>query len=58
MTASLLIVDGLPIEVTRKKIKHLNLTVQPPEGRVTVSAPHRMGDGEPGLSGSGCHVKH
>lgn len=46
MTASLLIVDGLPIEVTRKKIKHLNLTVQPPEGRVTVSAPHRMGDGE------------
>jgi hypothetical protein len=46
VTASLLIVDGLPIEVTRKKIKHLNLTVQPPEGRVTVSAPHRMGDGE------------
>lgn len=42
---SLLTVDDLAVEVTRKRVRHLNLTIHP-EGRVRVSAPHRTSDGE------------
>jgi len=38
MTHSILIGD-IPIEVTRKRIKHVRLRVHPPNGRVTISAP-------------------
>ena len=35
----LLDVDGLQIEVQRKPVKHFNLRVYPPEGRVKISVP-------------------
>lgn len=35
-------IDGIPVEVNRKQIKHMYLYVKPPEGEVTVSAPLRM----------------
>jgi hypothetical protein len=41
-----MIVDGLPVEVTRKRVKHLNLAVVAPEGRVRISAPYRTADHE------------
>ena len=37
-------VDGLAVEITRKKVKHLRLTVYPSDGRVRVSAPLRADD--------------
>lgn len=40
--ASRIDVDGFSIEVVRKRIKHVNLRVYPPDGRVRVSAPHTM----------------
>jgi hypothetical protein len=35
-------VNGLPVEVERKKIKNMYLKVLPPEGRLHISAPVRM----------------
>ena len=37
-----LVIDGIPVEINRKKIKHMYLYVKPPEGAVSVSAPMRM----------------
>ncbi len=37
-------VDGLAVEIVRKKIKHLNLRIYPPSGRIRVSAPLRVSD--------------
>lgn len=37
-------VGGIPVEVVRKPIKNLHLSVQPPEGRVRVSVPQRIDD--------------
>lgn len=37
-------VDGHLIEVERKRVKHVNFTVYPPEGRVRVSAPLRLSE--------------
>ncbi len=37
-------VDGLAVEVIRKRVKHLRLTVYPFDGRVRVSAPLRADD--------------
>lgn len=37
-------VSGIQVEVVRKPIKNLHLSVHPPEGRVRVSAPLRVGD--------------
>lgn len=37
-------VNGLPIEVERKAIKHIHLSVYPPDGRVHISAPGSIGD--------------
>ncbi len=34
-----ILVGDIPIEVTRKRIKHLHLRVHPPNGRVTISTP-------------------
>jgi predicted metal-dependent hydrolase len=41
-TKDILIVSGISVEVTRKRIKNLHLAVYPPNGRVTVSAPEPM----------------
>lgn len=41
---SVIEVGGVRVEVARKRIKNLNLSVHPPEGRVRVSAPMRLGD--------------
>lgn len=37
-----LVIDGIPVEVNRKKIKNMYLYVKPPAGEVSVSAPMRM----------------
>lgn len=37
-------VGGIAVEVVRKRIKNLHLSVHPPEGRVRVSAPVRLDD--------------
>ena len=37
-------VSGMQILVVRKAIKHLNLRVYPPHGRVRVAAPLRVSD--------------
>ncbi len=39
-----IVVNAQPVEVVRKKIKHLYLSVYPPDGRVRVSAPVYVGD--------------
>ncbi|NLL64183.1 MAG: M48 family metallopeptidase [Clostridiaceae bacterium] len=39
-----MIVNGIPINLKRKKIKHMHLYVKPPDGRVEVSAPLNMSD--------------
>jgi predicted metal-dependent hydrolase len=40
----MLVISGIPIEVCKKKIKNMHLYVKPPNGRVTVSAPHTISD--------------
>lgn len=37
-------IDGLPVEVTRKRIKRINMRVKAPDGRVVVSAPYSVTD--------------
>jgi len=39
-------VEGIAAELVRKRVKRLNITVYPPDGRVMVSAPHRMAMGD------------
>ncbi|MDD5371092.1 MAG: SprT family zinc-dependent metalloprotease [Anaerolineaceae bacterium] len=39
-----LVVGDLVVEVVRKKVKHIRLTVYPPDGRVRVSIPLRVND--------------
>lgn len=41
-----LTVDGLPIILRRKRIKNINLRVKPPDGRVEVSAPFHVIEGD------------
>lgn len=36
----LAVVDGITVEVTRKRVKNINLTVHPPDGRVRLTVPH------------------
>ncbi len=42
--ASELVIDGLRVEVLRKRVKSLRLTVRPPDGILRVSAPFRATD--------------
>ena len=35
---------GIEFELTRKRVKNINLRIHPPDGRVTVSAPLRMSE--------------
>lgn len=37
-----LIINDIEIELTKKNIKNLHLSVHPPDGRVKISAPNRM----------------
>ncbi len=37
-------VDNMPILVTRKKVKNLNLAIQPPNGEVKISVPYFVSD--------------
>lgn len=37
-----LLLSGIAVEVERKPIKHLHLSVYPPHGRVRIAAPERM----------------
>jgi len=43
-TSITITVDGIAVEVIRKRVKHMRMSVHPPEGRVRVSAPHRIDD--------------
>jgi predicted metal-dependent hydrolase len=42
----MLTIAGIPVEVRRKRIKHLHLYVKPPDGHVLLTAPLRMSDAE------------
>ena len=37
-------IDGLPVEVTRKRIKRMNMRIKEPDGRVVISAPYQVPD--------------
>jgi predicted metal-dependent hydrolase len=39
-------IAGIPVEVRRKRIKHLHLYVKPPDGHALVTAPLRMSEAE------------
>ena len=39
-------IDGLPVEVTRKRIKRMNMRIKEPDGRVVISAPYIIPDRE------------
>lgn len=41
-----IVLDGIVIDVVRKNIKHLYLTIDPEEGRPRISSPLRVSDGE------------
>ena len=41
-TSHQLLIGSVPVEVTHKPIKHLHLSVVPPDGAVRISAPHGM----------------
>jgi predicted metal-dependent hydrolase len=42
----MLTIAGIPVEVRRKRIKHLHLYVKPPDGHALVTAPLRMSEAE------------
>lgn len=39
-------IDGLPVEVTKKRIKRMNMRIKEPDGRVVISAPYMTPDRE------------
>ncbi len=39
-------VDGLAVEVTKKRIKRMNMRIKEPDGRVVISAPYMTSDKE------------
>ena len=41
---TLMTVGDLTVEIVRKDVKHVRLTVYPPDGRVRLSVPRRLGD--------------
>lgn len=40
-SAEEVVIDGVPLELVRKRVRYLNVTVYPPDGRVRVAAPLR-----------------
>ena len=41
-----MIIDGIDIEIERKPIKNMHLSVYPPEGRVHLSIPDYLADND------------
>lgn len=39
-------IDGLHVEVTKKRIKRMNMRIKEPDGRVVISAPYMVSDRE------------
>ena len=39
-------IDGLAVEVTKKRIKRINMRVKEPDGRIVISAPYMTSDRE------------
>ena len=39
-----MVIDGIEIELIRKRVKNVNLRIHTPDGRVTVSAPRRTSE--------------
>ena len=39
-----IIIDNIEIELTKKNIKNIRLSVHPPNGQVKISVPHRLTD--------------
>ena len=37
-------VDGIPVEVTRKAVRHMNIRILPPDGQVKMSVPYLIPD--------------
>ena len=44
--AKIIYIDGLPVSVTKKRIKRINLRIKEPDGAVVVSAPYLATDRE------------
>lgn len=44
--AKIIYIDGLAAEVTRKRIKRMNLRIKEPDGRIVISAPYLTSDRE------------
>jgi predicted metal-dependent hydrolase len=42
----MIIIDGLEVFVTRKRIKRINMRIKEPDGRVVISAPYLVSDKE------------
>lgn len=40
--SDVMVVGGISVEVVRKRVKNINITVKPPDGRVRVSVPWRV----------------
>ena len=39
-------IDGLEVELTRKRIKRMNMRIKEPDGRIVISAPYLVRDKE------------
>ena len=39
-------IDGLEVELTRKRIKRMNMRIKEPDGRIVISAPYLVPEGE------------
>lgn len=42
----LIYIDGLEVELTRKRIKRMNMRIKEPDGRIVISAPHLVPERE------------
>ena len=40
----LIYIDGLEVELTRKRVKKMNMRVKAPDGRIVISAPYIVPD--------------
>lgn len=46
MSTTKIYIDGLEIELTRKRIKRMNMRIKEPDGRIAISAPYGMPERE------------
>ena len=44
--ATIIYIDGLEVELTRKRIKRMNMRIKEPDGRIVISAPYLVPEGE------------